>query len=88
MYNLFNYSPYKRIIYLAIKYLLQYDKNMKIIKVKHDTRTFVHFFLQNVRKINFKNICSTHYCDNTVLVSSKDTSAPSVRENPESPVAG
>ncbi len=42
------------------------------------------FFLQNFRKINFKNICGTHYWDNTVLVLSKDTSAPTVRENLES----
>ncbi len=56
---------------------------MKIIKVKRDTSTFVHFFLQIFRKINFKNICSTHYSDNTVLVSSEDTSAPTVRENLE-----
>ncbi len=70
-------------MYLAIKNILQYDKNMKIIKVKCDTSTFVHFFLRNFRKINFKNICSTHYSDNTVLVSSDDTSAPTVRENLE-----
>ncbi len=46
MIRLANYSPYKWIIYLAIKNLLQYDKNMKIIKVKHGTSTFVHFFLR------------------------------------------
>ncbi len=78
-----NYSPYKRIIYLAIKNLLQYNKNMKIIKVKRNTRTFVHFFIWNFRKINFKNICSTHYSDSTVLVSSEDTSTSTVRENLE-----
>ncbi len=65
MIRLVNYSPYKRIIYLARKNLLQYDKNLKIIKVKRNTRTFVHFFLQNFPKINFTNICSTHYSDNT-----------------------
>ncbi len=76
-------SPWRRIIYLAIKNLLQYHKNMKIIKVKHDTHTFLHFLLRNFRKINFKNICGTHYSDNTVLVSSEDISAPTVRENLE-----
>ncbi len=66
MIRLANYSPYNWIIYLALKNLLQYDKNMKIIKVKHGTSTFVHFFfLQKFRKINFKNICNTHYSDNT-----------------------
>ncbi len=62
---------------------MQYDKNMKIIKVKRDTGTFVHFFLRNFRKINFKNIYGTQYSDNIVLVSSEDTSAPTVRENLE-----
>ncbi len=57
---------------------------MKIIKVKHGTSTFVHFFVQKFRKINFKNVCSTHYSDNTVLVSSEDTSTCTVRENLES----
>ncbi len=46
MIRLGNYSPYKRIIYVALKNLLQYDKNMKIIKVKRGASTFVHFFLQ------------------------------------------
>ncbi len=46
MIRLANYSPYKRIIYLAIKNLPQYDKKMKIIKVKCSTSTFLHFFLQ------------------------------------------
>ncbi len=32
-------------------------------------------------KINFKNICNIHYSDNTVMVSSEDTSAQKVREN-------
>ncbi len=36
-------------------------------------------------KINFKNVCSTHYSDSTVLFSSEDTSAPTVRENLELP---
>ncbi len=56
---------------------------MKIIKVKCDTRTFVYFFLQNFRKINFKYICNIHYSDNTVLISFEDTRAPTVRENLE-----
>ncbi len=46
MIHLVSYSPYKRIIYLALNNLLQYDKNMKIIKAKRGTSTFVHFFLQ------------------------------------------
>ncbi len=41
-------------------------------------------FIPKLRKINYKNVCSsTHYNDNTVLVSSKDTSAPTVIENLE-----
>ncbi len=83
MIRLANYSPYKRIIYIAIKNLLQYDKNMNVIKVKYDTNTFVHFFVRNFRKINFEKVCSTRYSDNTVLVSSVDTRAPTVRENLE-----
>ncbi len=83
MIRLANYSPYKWIIYFTIRNLLQYDKNMKIIKVKHETRTLVHFFLRTFCKIHFKNICSTHHSDNTVLVSSEDTRAPTVRENLE-----
>ncbi len=63
MIRLVSYSPYERIIYLTIKNLLQYDKNMKIIKVKGDTCSFVHFFLQNFRKINFKNISSLSWKD-------------------------
>ncbi len=35
------------------------------------------------RKINYKNLCSTHFRDNTVLVSSDDTSATTVIENLE-----
>ncbi len=66
-----------------MKNILQYNKNVKIIKLKRVTCTFIHFFLRNFRKINFKNICSTHYSDNTVLVSSEDTSAPTVRGNLE-----
>ncbi len=84
MIRLDNYSPYKRIIYLAIRNLLQYDKNMKIIKVKRDTSTFVHFFLRKfLLKLTFKTYVNTHYSDNTVLVSSEDTSALTVRENLE-----
>ncbi len=56
---------------------------MKNIKVKRGTSTFVNFFLRKFRKINFKNIYNTHYSDNSVLVSSEDTSAPTVRENLE-----
>ncbi len=56
---------------------------MKIIKVKRGTSTLVHFFLQKFCKINFKNICSTHYSDNAVLVLFEDTSAPTARENLE-----
>ncbi len=79
-----NYSPpYKQIIYLPIKNLLQYNKNMKIINVKRGTCIFVHFFLWNFCKINFKYICSIHYSDNAVGVSSEDTSAPTERENLE-----
>ncbi len=40
-------------------------------------------FQTKLRKINYKNICSAHYGDNTVLVSSDDTSAPTVIENLE-----
>ncbi len=81
MIRLANYSPYKQIIYLAIMNLLQYHKNMKIIKVKRGTSTFVHFFLQKFfLKLTLK-ICNTHYSDYTVLVLSEDTSAPTVREN-------
>ncbi len=47
------------------------------MKVKCETHTFLHFFLY---KINFKNQCSTYYSDNTVLVSSDDTSTPTQRE--------
>ncbi len=36
-----------------------------------------------LHKINYKNICSTHYRDNTVMVSYDDTSAPIVIENLE-----
>ncbi len=53
---------------------------MKIIKVKHDTRTF---FLIKLCKINYKKLrpyvvhsTGTRYRDNTVLVSSKDISVP------------
>ncbi len=45
--------------------------------------THVHFFIRNFRKINFKCVCSIHYSDNTVLVLSEDSSAPTVRENLE-----
>ncbi len=55
MIRLDNYSPYKRTIYLAKKNLLQYDKNMKIIKVKRGTSTFVHFFLRKfILKLTLK----------------------------------
>ncbi len=66
-----------------MKNLLQYDKKNENYKCKTQRSTFAHFFLQKFCKINFKNICSTRYSDNTVLVSSEDTRAPTVRENLE-----
>ncbi len=72
MIRLANYSPYMRIIYLTIKNLLQYNKNIKIIKVKCDTRKF---FLPKFCEINYKKLrthvvhsTGTCYRDNTVLV--------------------
>ncbi len=64
-----------------------YNKNIKIIKVKRETRTF---FLTKLCKINYKKLrtyvaysTGTGYRDSTVLVSSEDTSAPTVIENLE-----
>ncbi len=83
-----NYSPHRRIIYLAIKNLLRYNKNVKITKVKRDTRTF---FRAKLCKINYKKLrtnvihgIGTGYRDNTVPVSSEETSAPTAIENLES----
>ncbi len=67
MIRLANYSPYKRIIYLAIKNLLQYDKNLKIIKVKRGTSTFVPFF---VRKFLLKLTLKTYVIHAIVITQS------------------
>ncbi len=82
MYDPFGqFSPYKRIIYLSVKNFQQYDKKMKIIKVKRGTSSFVHFFL---RKFLLKLTLKTYVIYTiviTVLVLSEDTSAPTVRGN-------
>ncbi len=67
--------------------IFSYNKNIQIIKVKRDTRTFL---LMKLCKTNYKKLrtyvvhsTGTGHRGNTVLVSSENTSAPTMIETLE-----
>ncbi len=70
--------------FCQVSYMCQ--KNVRVARFTFVTLQYYKTsqnFIRKLRKFNYKNICSTRYSDNTVLVLSKDTSAPTVIENPE-----
>ncbi len=83
--NSFVFTSWKVLNKNILRNIFFYNKNIRIIKVKWGTRTF---FLTKLCKINYKKLrtyvehsTGARHRDNTVLVSSEDTSAPTVIEN-------